>query len=104
MTAIWELPAGRFRFHQPSSTMRAMTAHEAPGMMAHSVPEISREELRRRLDDRTLTIVNVLAREAWLQERIPGSLSLPVAEIPARAEAMLRDKEAEIAVHCASPT
>lgn len=69
-----------------------------------AVPQISREELLSRLDDPSLTIVNVLAREAWEEERVPRSLSLPLAEIPARAAAVLPDRAADIAVYCASPT
>jgi rhodanese-related sulfurtransferase len=68
------------------------------------VPQISREELVARLHDPSLTIVNVLAREAWRSRRIPGSLSLPEAEIPARAAVVLPDRGADIAVYCASPT
>ena len=68
------------------------------------VPEISRGELIARLHDPSLTIVNVLAREAWRSQRIPGSLSLPVADIPSRAAEVLPDKYADIAVYCASPT
>jgi rhodanese-related sulfurtransferase len=68
------------------------------------VPQITREELLRRLHDPSLTIVNVLARAAWEAERIPRSLSLPTADIPARAASVLPDKNADIAVYCASPT
>ena len=68
------------------------------------VPQISQQELLRRLYDPTLTIVNALPRSAWETARIPGSLSLPVAEIPDRAHKVLPDKDADIAVYCASPT
>lgn len=68
------------------------------------VPQIARDELVRRLHDPTLTIVNVLPREAWRQRRIPGSISLPVAEIPAHAAAVLPNRHADIVVYCASPT
>jgi rhodanese-related sulfurtransferase len=68
------------------------------------VPQISRGELVARLHDPSLTIVNVLPREAWLAEHIPGSLSLPFAEIPQRAAAVLPDRNADIVVYCASPT
>jgi rhodanese-related sulfurtransferase len=71
---------------------------------APAVPQISRGELIARLHDPTLTIVNVLAREAWQAQRIPGSLSLPLAEIPTRASVVLPDRNADIAVYCASPT
>ena len=73
-------------------------------MSAPSVPQIHRDELVARLHDPSLTIVNVLAREAWKAQRIPGSLSLPVAEISSRAGIVLPDKNADIAVYCASPT
>jgi rhodanese-related sulfurtransferase len=68
------------------------------------VPQISREELVARLDDPALTIVNVLPAEAWRAKRIPGSLSLPLAELPRRAADVLPDKRADIAVYCASDT
>jgi rhodanese-related sulfurtransferase len=71
---------------------------------APPVPQISRSELVERLHDPTLTIVNVLAREAWRQQRIPGSVSLPLAEIPSRAGLVFPDRDADIAVYCASPT
>jgi rhodanese-related sulfurtransferase len=71
---------------------------------APSVPQILRDEMVARLHDPSLTIVNVLAREAWKAQRIPGSLSLPVAEIASRAAIVLPDKNADIAVYCASPT
>jgi rhodanese-related sulfurtransferase len=69
-----------------------------------TIPQISRDELVARLHDPSLTIVNVLAHEAWKHQRIPGSLSLPVADIPSRAAIVLPDKNADIAVYCASPT
>jgi len=68
------------------------------------VPQISREELVARLHDPSLTIVNVLAREAWRAQRIPGSISLPEAEISEQAARVLPDRDADIAVYCASPT
>lgn len=71
---------------------------------ASTVPQILREELVARLHDPSLTIVNVLAREAWRSQRIRGSISLPLADIATRAAAVLPDREADIAVYCASPT
>jgi rhodanese-related sulfurtransferase len=68
------------------------------------VPQISRDEMVARLDDPSLTIVNVLPRESWRTKRIRGSLSLPLAELRDRASAVLPDKEADIAVYCASET
>lgn len=68
------------------------------------VPQIDRDEMIRRLDDPSLTIVNVLPREAWRAKRIRGSLSLPLAELKDRAASVLPDREADIAVYCASET
>lgn len=73
-------------------------------MSASTIPQIFRDELVARLHDPSLTIVNVLAREAWKQQRIPGSLSLPLADIPARAASVLPARDADIAVYCASHT
>ena len=67
-------------------------------------PEIAREELRARLDDPTLTVVDVLARESYETAHIAGALSLPLAEIPRRAREVLPDPTGEIAVYCASFT
>ncbi len=66
--------------------------------------EATKEEVRRRLDDSSLTIVNVLPHAAFDETRIPGSLSLPVAEIPERAPVVLPDRSREIVVYCASST
>jgi rhodanese-related sulfurtransferase len=73
-------------------------------MSEPSVPQISREELVARLFDPKLTIVNALPQAAWEETRIPRSLSLPVADIPTHAALVLPDKDADIAVYCASPT
>ena len=69
-----------------------------------SVPQISRDELVARLHDPSLTIVNVLPASAWKAQRIHGSLSLPEADIATRAASVLPDRDADIAVYCASPT
>jgi rhodanese-related sulfurtransferase len=66
--------------------------------------EISREELLRRLHDPSLSLVDVLPREAFLAGHLPGSISLPVAEIASRAREVLPRTSLEIAVYCASPT
>ncbi len=72
--------------------------------LTEPVVEISRGEILRRLGDRSLAIVDVLPREAFLAGRIPGSISLPLAEIPTEARRLLPDRTQELAVYCASPT
>ena len=73
--------------------------HAEPG-----VPLIALEELMRRLRDPGLAIVNVLPREAFLAGRIPGSLSLPLAEVGDRAREVLPRLSQDAAVYCGGPT
>jgi ArsR family transcriptional regulator len=67
---------------------------------AAAVPEISREEILRRLHDSILVIVDVLPAVAYAESHIAGALNLPVADIPRRARAVLPNPEREIAVYC----
>ncbi len=65
---------------------------------------MSRQELSARLRDPRLMIVDVLPRASYDEGHVPGALSLPVAEIPARARMVLPDPHAEICLYCASLT
>jgi rhodanese-related sulfurtransferase len=67
------------------------------------VPEISRDELRSRLNTPSLIIVDVLPRESYAAEHIPGAINLPFDSI-ARARDLLPNPNAEIAVYCAKFT
>jgi rhodanese-related sulfurtransferase len=64
------------------------------------ISEISREEIRRRLSDGSLLIVDVLPAESYAAEHIPGAISLPLADLPALAPTLLPNRAAEIAVYC----
>ena len=68
------------------------------------VRTISRDELMARLEDRALVILNVMPKETYADGHIPGSISLPVAEIEAKARALIAKLAQEIAVYCAGPT
>ena len=68
------------------------------------VPEISREELRSRLNTASLTIVDVLPAESYAAQHIPGAINLPLDSIASRARELLPDPNAEIAVYCAKFT
>ena len=57
-------------------------AGAAPAM---DVREISRDEIKRRLDDPTLLLIDVLPHEAYAVEHIPGATNLPLAELETRA-------------------
>jgi Rhodanese-like domain len=65
-----------------------------------AIPEISHEELRRRLHDSSLTIVDVLPEASYIEAHIPGALSLPLEQLASRARELLPDPAAEIAVYC----
>ena len=72
-------------------------------MSAESTPAgrpISRNEIRRRLRDPTLVLVNVLPRTTFEDSRIPGSLSLPLTDLASHAAQVLPDPSADIAVYC----
>ena len=65
-----------------------------------SLPEISREELLRRLKDSSLTIVDVLPQASFVEAHIPRAINIPLEQIQTRAREMLPDFAAEIAVYC----
>jgi rhodanese-related sulfurtransferase len=67
-------------------------------------PEITREEIRQRLRDSSLVLVDVLPHDTYAAGHIPGALSLPLDEIPARAREVLPNSTAEITVYCAKFT
>lgn len=77
---------------------------EADQALYRAVPDAGREEILRRLGDPSLALVNVLPRAAWEEARIPGSLSLPVAEIPELARELLPDTGTDIVLYCGGPT
>ena len=64
------------------------------------VPEISREELHRRLNDSSLTIVDVLPEASYVEAHIPGAINLPLEQLADHARELLPDFDAEIAVYC----
>jgi rhodanese-related sulfurtransferase len=68
------------------------------------LPEISRDELRSRLNTPSLTIVDVLPAESYAAEHIPGAINLPFDSINSRARELLPNPNAEIAVYCAKFT
>lgn len=68
--------------------------------IAAPVPEISREEIRAHLNDRSLRILDVLPRASYDTGHIPGAISLPLAEVRERARGLLPDPAQAIAVYC----
>jgi len=66
--------------------------------------EISRDELQRRLHDSSLTIVDVLPRESYVEAHIPGAINIPLEQLRDHAQEQLPDHAADIAVYCAKFT
>jgi rhodanese-related sulfurtransferase len=66
--------------------------------------EVDRKALERLLFDPDVTVVDALPREAYRAGHIPGTYSLPVAEIPAHALLEMPDRARTIVVYCASIT
>jgi rhodanese-related sulfurtransferase len=79
-------------------------ASELTGANSHDSSEIFREELQRRLHDSSLTIVDVLPRESYVEAHIPGAISIPLEQLHDRAPELLPDHAADIAVYCAKFT
>lgn len=70
----------------------------------HKHQTISHEELRARLQDRALVIVNVMPKETFAEGHIPTSINLPVTEIDSKARKLISNLAQEIAIYCAGPT
>ena len=70
----------------------------------HDGDIIERDELMRRLRDRSLTIVDVLPEQSWIAGHIPRALNLPLSEIDSRARQILPNLDADLALYCAKFT
>jgi rhodanese-related sulfurtransferase len=81
-----------------------MSSESKIAATASHPPEISREELRNRLQTASLTVVDVLPAESYAMGHIPGAINLPYESIASRARELLPDPHAEIAVYCAKFT
>jgi rhodanese-related sulfurtransferase len=77
-----------------------MASEVNAGANSSDVPEISRDEIQRRLHDSSLTIVDVLPEASYVDAHIPGALSLPLEQLASRAREILPTPAAEIAVYC----
>jgi rhodanese-related sulfurtransferase len=62
--------------------------------------EISGEELQKRLQTKSLTLVDVLPAESYASGHIPGAISLPIEDLASRALYALPNRLAEIVVYC----
>jgi rhodanese-related sulfurtransferase len=61
-------------------------------------------EIRRRTGQAGFVLVDVLPAVSYAEAHLPGARSLPLADLPARAGAILPDLAADIVVYCGGPT
>jgi rhodanese-related sulfurtransferase len=76
---------------------------EAKDEVSFMISEISRDELKQRLDHpKKFTLVDTLPAESYRQSHIPGALNLPLQEIRSLAPELVPSKDQEVIVYCAS--
>jgi rhodanese-related sulfurtransferase len=79
-----------------------MAMEQIHNTIRHST--ISHDELRARLRDRGLVIVDVMPKETYAEGHIPRSINLSVAEIENKARQLIPSLTQEIAIYCAGPS
>ena len=77
-----------------------MASQIKPAAQSPEIPEISRDELRRRIHDPALKIIDVLPASSYIGAHIPGAINLPLEDLRDRARDLLPNFNAEIAVYC----
>jgi rhodanese-related sulfurtransferase len=65
---------------------------------------VTLEQMRALVRNHSVTILDVLAREAYAAAHLPRAINIPVAEIHERAPVELPDRTRRIIVYCGSPT
>lgn len=65
---------------------------------------VTLDQLRMRMRDHSVVILDVLAPGVHANGHIPGAINVPLAEVRARAGVALPDRDAEIIVYCGGPT
>ena len=65
---------------------------------------ISRDELRARLKDRSLIVLDILPKESYVDAHIPGAINLPVAQIESNAGQLIANLAQQVVVYCGGPT
>lgn len=69
------------------------------------MPEIiGTDEMKRKVDSGSATVVEALSEEAFERSHIPGAINIPAGKVKELAPSGLPDKAAEIVVYCAKPT
>jgi len=65
---------------------------------------VTLDDLRTRMRDHRVVILDVLAPETFAHGHIPGAINIPVKDIRERAPVELPDRNQEIIVYCGGPT
>ena len=63
------------------------------------ISPLERDEVRRQLSEHAAQLVEVLPRDAFENEHLPGAVSIPLAELGRRAPHEL-DPAAPVVVYC----
>jgi phage shock protein E len=63
---------------------------------------ISTKDLKSKLDQKKVTLVETLAPDRYREAHIPGALNIPPEKIKELAPQMLSNKNAEIITYCAN--
>lgn len=61
---------------------------------------ISTKDLKSKLDQKQVTLVETLAPERYREAHIPGALNIPPEQIRQLAPQLLPNKDAEIVTYC----
>ncbi|MFC9330930.1 rhodanese-like domain-containing protein [Kitasatospora sp. NPDC057015] len=64
---------------------------------------ITRDELAAAIEAGTVTVLDTLGGAYYDQQHLPGALPLVLAEVDARAPALLPDRDAAIVTYCSNP-
>ena len=63
---------------------------------------ISTKDLKSKLDQKQVTVVETLAPERYREAHIPGALNIPPESIKQLAPQLLTKKDAEIVTYCSN--
>ncbi len=65
---------------------------------------VTLDQMRTRVRDHSVVILDVLAPERYANGHIPGAINIPLAELRERAPSELPDRAREIIAYCGGPT
>ncbi|MFB7513656.1 rhodanese-like domain-containing protein [Streptomyces sp. NPDC056144] len=61
---------------------------------------ISRDELKKKIDEKVVVVVEALPASYYNERHLPGALNLPHDQVDELAPSLLPNKEAQVAVYC----